>query len=173
MKTFLKVVAGAAAAALIVAAAPAKAQAGHRDGETAAAIIAGVATVGIIAALASHDRNVSVAVHAGYTVPPARWRAPPRAPVWVRGHYEVRREKVCIPGRWVIETIPAEYGWVRHGWRRHRVLIRPAGTRRVWIPERIEWRETRVWVPGHHQPTPRSAWRDDGHRGRVDRWARY
>ncbi len=75
---------------------------------------------------------------------------PPRQ--WVAGHYEVRREKVVHPGFWREEVTPAEYGWVRGrcgGWQY--VVIKPECRRRVWVPERCEWVETRVWVPGHYE----------------------
>ncbi len=75
---------------------------------------------------------------------------PPRR--WVAGYYEVRREKVVHPGYWREEVIPAQYGWVkdRCGTRRH-VVIKPECRRRVWVPERCEWVETKVWIPGRHE----------------------
>ena len=71
--------------------------------------------------------------------------APPPPPL---GYYECRPERVCIPGYWSTESEPPVYGWVRHGCHAEYVMIRPACTHRVWVPERYEVRETRVWVPG-------------------------
>jgi hypothetical protein len=136
------------AAALLVAAAPNKAEAGNKDCDTAAAIVAGVAAVGLLAVIASQSNSrVAVDYRVGSYMPP-----PPPPPVqeWVPGHYEISRERVCIPGYWTTVTEPAEYGWVRQGCRRVWVMIKPPCTRKVWVPERYEWQETRVWVPGHY-----------------------
>src|SRR5262249_20515325 len=74
---------------------------------------------------------------------------PPR--VWIEGHYDCGRERVCIPGYYTTECVPAEYGWVRHGCRSEYVLIHSEYRRQVWVPERFEYRETKVWVPGHFE----------------------
>ena len=155
MKALLKWIGIPVTAAVILATTPATSRAEdyrhqlpdrHRDNNGAAvAIVAGIATIGLIAALASHNDRPYSRYDRGYCPPPP----PPQR--WVPGHYETRRERVCVPGYWDTVTIPAEYGWVRHGCRQAWVMIRPECTRRVWVPERYEWRETRVWVPGRHE----------------------
>ena len=118
----------------------------HPDNNRAAvAIVAGIATIGLIAALASqHDRPYDRYDRGYYPPPPP----PPPPQRWVPGHYETRNERVLVPGYWDTVTVPAEYGWARHGCRQVWVMINPECTRRVWVPERYEYRETRVWVPG-------------------------
>lgn len=142
MKTILKIVAVPVAAAVMMLAAPSTSRAehyerGHRggDGATAAAIVAGIATVGIIAAIASqHDREYRPA----YCAPPPPRYEPPQQ--WVPGHYEMRREQVCVPGYWTTVVERRHHGWGRRGCEE-----------RVWVPERYEWRATQVWVPGHYE----------------------
>jgi hypothetical protein len=146
MKTVLKAIAVGTAIALGTAVMPATSYAGeHYRGDngwnTAVAVIAGVAIVGTIAAIASqHDHDRSYGRH-DYCPPPP-------------GHYEIRHQRVCIPGYWDTVVTPAEYGWVRYGCRWSYVVVRPECARRVWVPERTEWQETRVWVPGHVEPGP-------------------
>jgi hypothetical protein len=154
MKNFLKAVAVGVAVTFAVSAAPVKAHADHNDGwNTAAAVIAGVAAVGVIAAIASQHDAVSADVHVshyGPPLPPPPPRCePPRR--WIPGHYECNRERVCIPGYWETVTEPAQYSWVRYGCRWEYVVVKPACARRVWVPERFEWQETKIWVPGRYE----------------------
>ncbi len=74
---------------------------------------------------------------------------PPRR--FIPGHYETRREKIVRPGYWDVIVDPAEYGWVRRGCRWEYVVVRPECRRRVWVPERCEWVETQVWIPGRYE----------------------
>jgi len=142
MKTILKVVAVAASLALITAAVPTKSYAGDDEWATAGKVLTGVAAVGLIAILASQaDGHTSV--HASYGAPPPRQ--------WIPGHYECRRERVCHPAHWDTVVDPAQYGWVRHGCRWEYVMVKPECVRRIWVPERTEWREAKVWVPGHFE----------------------
>jgi hypothetical protein len=153
MKKLLKLIGAPVIVAVVLATTPATSRAeeyrhrpppqNHRNNDGAAiAVFAGIATIGLIAALASHNDRHYDRYDRGYCPPPP----PPQR--WVPGHYETRNERVCIPGYWDTVTVPAEYGWVRHGCRQVWVQIKPECTRRVWVPERYEWRETRVWVPG-------------------------
>jgi hypothetical protein len=152
MKTILKfVTVPAVAIALLVAATPNTARAEgyyrhheHRGNDGAAvAIVAGIAAVGLIAALASnHDRDYAPRAYCPPPPPPQRW---------VPGHYETRQERVCIPGYWDTVVEPAQWAWVRHGHRAEYVMVRPECARRVWIPERYEWRTTQIWVPGRFE----------------------
>lgn len=146
MKGILKVLAVAVAGALILTTAPAQARDGHHDGSNVGTIIAGIAAVGIIAAIASQHGDAHVHVE-HYGPPPP----PPPPQCWVPGHYETRREQVCVPGYWSTVVTPAEYGWVQQGHHSGYVLIKPECVRRVWVPERYEWRETQIWVPGHYE----------------------
>jgi hypothetical protein len=138
MKRILRVGAITMAAIATFAVAPLTVRADHNDSRSTSFYI-GIAAEGFRASFASYDR----------CAPP-----PPR---WIPGHYETRRDRVCIPGYWQTIEVPAEYGWVRHGWRWCYVVVKPACTRRVWVPERYEWRETRVWVPGHYETPDRYA----------------
>ncbi len=149
MKTAWKLLTVPLVAATMLLALPNSSRADHgrydnprRDNNNAAvAIVAGIAAVGVIAAIASHhdrDRHVARA----YCAPPP----PPPPRHWVPGHYETRRERVCIPGYWQTVTEPVRHPHGR-GWGHHQVRYVP---RQVWVPERFEWRETQVWVPGHH-----------------------
>jgi hypothetical protein len=152
MKRFWKIATGVTLAAMLAMFGSPVAHADHdrkdrgKSNDRTAAIVAGIATVGLIAALASRDSAVSVSYHAPRCSPP-----PPRQ-VWVPGHYQTVREKVCRPGYWETVRTPAEYGWVRHGCSWHYVLVKPACTTRVWVPERCEFIEKHVWVPGHFKP---------------------
>ena len=156
MKKTFKIVAVGLAATLIVAFAPRGAYAEHNESwNNTGAIVAGIATVGIIAAIASsHNGSYSVSYHgSSYPPPPPPRCEPPPPPrqVWYSGHYETQRNQVCIPGYWNVVQVPAEYGWVctPRGWRY--VEVKPACTQRVWVPERYEWQETRVWIPGRYE----------------------
>lgn len=144
MKTTLKVLAVTVAAALTLTTAPTTARAEHDDWNKFAAVLTGIAAVGTIIAVASHD-DARAHVRIERCAPP-----PPPPQHWVPGHYEVRRETICIPGRWDTIVTPAEYGWVKHGCHKRYVLIKPECVRRVWVLERTEWREARVWVPGQY-----------------------
>lgn len=140
MKTILKAVAVIAAVALGTAAAPTKSYAGDREWATAGKVLTGIAAVGLIASLASQPAHCA---------PPPPRCEPPRQ--WIPGHYEIQRDRVCIPPHWETIVEPAQYEWVRHGHRWEYVLVKPECIRRVWVREQIEWREARVWVPAHYE----------------------
>jgi hypothetical protein len=168
MKTcsWIKVSAIGAAAVFATTLMPQTSYAGSRDCDnddnTGAAIVAGIAAVGLIAAIASQHSNVSVDYSYSNRVyrppqcapppPPPRCEPPQR---WIPGHYETVREKVVHPGYWDTVTTPAEYAWVKHGCRWEYTMIKPPCTKRVWVPERCEWIEKQVWVAGHYEPVPR------------------
>jgi hypothetical protein len=80
----------------------------------------------------------------------------PARRVWVPGHYETRLVSHWVPGHYRIERVPAEYQvFVDRYGRTHRIVVRPACTRKVWVAGRYETRRTRVWVPGHYErPRP-------------------
>jgi hypothetical protein len=150
VKAIYKAVAVGMVGALVMATMPATAHAEHRrDNDTAVAVIAGVATVGIIAAIASsHHADMYVSYNYRASAPPPRCEPPPR---FIGGHYEVRRERVVQPGHWETVVEPAQYGWVRRGHHHVYVVVKPECHQRVWVPERCDWVETRVWVPGHYE----------------------
>jgi hypothetical protein len=166
-KTWMKMTAIGTVAVFAATFVPQTSFAGGRDhydhhDNTAAAIFAGVAAVGIIAAVASSQHaDVSVDYRVGTSVyrppqhcppPPPRCEPPQR---WIPGHYETVREKVVHPGYWDTVTEPAEYGWVRHGCRWEYKMIKPPCTKRIWVPERCEWIEKQVWVAAHFEPVPK------------------
>ena len=63
------------------------------------------------------------------------------------GRWELRCERVLVPGFWETRTIPAVHGWVLDacGFRVWGVLT-PARCERVWVPARYETQQRRVWV---------------------------
>ena len=86
------------------------------------------------------------------------------------GHYERQEQRVLVePGRYEIRHIPAVYGNRRDGrgnkhktpaWsgarrggrgKKNQVVIRPARTKKVWIPARYEKRKVKVWVPDRYE----------------------
>lgn len=69
---------------------------------------------------------------------------------YTRGHYATRARRVVVPGHHVRRVVPAEYAvrWSRAEGAYVTVCVRPRSTVRVWVPERIEVRRRRVWVPG-------------------------
>jgi len=149
MQTFLKLTGVSLVAMVMLTATSRPAYAGHDDGwETAGLVLAGIAAVGTIAAIV-HGESADVHVEVGYNhrpPPPPRCEPPRR---WIPAHYEVRSQKVVHPGHWEVVVEPARYGWVRHGHCNRYVLLQPACRKRVWVPERCEWVETRVRVAGH------------------------
>lgn len=151
MKTILKTVAVVAAVALATTALPSKSYAGDQEWATAGKVLTGIAAVGLVAVLASQANHNATVVNASYGTPsyPAPRCEPPRQ--WIPAHYEIQRERVCQPAHWETVVDPAQYGWVRAGRQWVYVMIKPECVRRVWVPERVEWRETKVWVPGHFE----------------------
>jgi len=69
---------------------------------------------------------------------------------YLDGHHVVRRRRVVLPGHHVERVVAAryEFRWSRHGQIFVRVLVQPEHIVREWIPERVEFRNKRVWVPG-------------------------
>jgi hypothetical protein len=81
-----------------------------------------------------------------------RGRAPRLEPrrTWIPGHYEVRHERVWVPGCTRQEWVPARYEWrLDSCGRRFQILIAPGHWITVTDPGRYELREARVWVPGY------------------------
>lgn len=69
---------------------------------------------------------------------------------WIPGHYEMRCERVWVPGCTRQEWVPARYEWrLDNCGRRFQVLIAPGHWITVTDPGRYETREARVWVPGY------------------------
>ncbi len=144
MKTMLKTIAVTVMAAMLMMAGPTKTYADHNDAETLGQVFAGIAALGFFASILNHHET---------PLPPEPYCAPPPPPKhWVPGHYEIHREKVCIPGYWKKIVVPAKFRRLctPRGWRR--VLVRPARRKEIWIPERYVWQEDKVWVPGHYEP---------------------
>jgi len=143
MKSLMKVVAVGSALALGIAAMPTKSYASDRDWATVGKVLTGVAAVGVLSAIIHDARPVGVSVRVDHCPPPP----PPR---WIPGHYETRQDRICIPGYWTTVTEPAQYVSVRRGRHTVQVMTRAACAQRVWVAERYEIRETRVWVPARH-----------------------
>ena len=63
------------------------------------------------------------------------------------GRWEVRWERVLVPGSWQTRAVPAVHGWVLDGCgRRVWAVVTPATCERVWVPARCEAQQRRVWV---------------------------
>lgn len=77
-----------------------------------------------------------------------RVQAPQR--VWVPGHYETRQREVVIPGgterRWVPARFETRYDSCG---RRFSIQVSTGHWELVRLPDRIEIRHERVWVPAH------------------------
>lgn len=69
--------------------------------------------------------------------------------VWVPGHYEVRCERVWVPGACERVWVPPVYQW-RHDscGRAYQVLVCDGYWKTVEHPGRWENREVKVWVEG-------------------------
>lgn len=91
---------------------------------------------------------------------------PPPCRVWVPGHYEVREEKVWVPGVCERVWVPPTYKMVWDGCRPVRVVCRPGHYRAIEHPGRWECREVRVWVPGRHELANRPPVERHEYRGR-------
>ena len=76
---------------------------------------------------------------------------PAAAPRYIPGHYQIVREKVLIPGTCYQAYVPARYqsGCGIFGLR-YRRLIAPAHYETRRTPDRYEYRNRRVWVPGRY-----------------------
>lgn len=63
------------------------------------------------------------------------------------GRWELRYERVCVPGYWETRAVPAVEGWVLSlcGVRVWGVVT-PPRCERLWVPARYEMRQRRVWV---------------------------
>jgi hypothetical protein len=64
-----------------------------------------------------------------------------------RGRWELRCERVLVPGYWDVQCHLARYGWVydlcgQRSWG----VVEPAYQQRIWVPTRYENRSRRVWV---------------------------
>lgn len=97
----------------------------------------------------------------------------------VPGHYETRTERVLVdpghyerqtqriqvePRRYEVRHIPAVYK-TRRGERgkKYKVMVRPARTKKVWVPPRYEKRKVKVWVPDRYEIRKVKVW-VPGHR---------
>jgi len=69
------------------------------------------------------------------------------------GHYEWRTEQVVVqPGRYETRHVPAvEQVLYDSNGNAHRVIVRPAGVEKVWVPPTCETRRVRVWVPPRYE----------------------
>jgi hypothetical protein len=155
MKTILRAIAVGVSVALITAAAPTKSYAGDHEWATVGKVLTGIGAVGLFAVLASQADH-HAAPHDGCAQlpppPPTVYAPPPPPPQqWIPGHYECRRQRVCLPAHWESVTNPAQYGWVWTGYRYDYTVVRPPTVQQVWVPERFTWQETKVWVPSHFE----------------------
>lgn len=71
---------------------------------------------------------------------------------FVPGKWGYRLREVVEPGYYeVVHTEPVyELRWDDCRRVRVRVLVRPGGERRVWVPPRTVTRRVRVWIPRHY-----------------------
>jgi len=69
---------------------------------------------------------------------------------YVEGHHVVRRVRVVLPGHHVERVIPARYEvrWRGFGHGYVQVLVQARHVVREWVPERVVYRNRRVWVRG-------------------------
>lgn len=73
---------------------------------------------------------------------------PPR--VWVAGHYEMRCERVWVPGTCERVWVAPVYEWRRDACgRTYQVLVCAGYWRTIENPGRWEDREVKVWVEGY------------------------
>ena len=71
---------------------------------------------------------------------------------WIDGHYEGRSREVYVPGYFRNEVVPPVYV-ERRGPRGVclKIMVRPAGLRKVWVAPTTMRRTEQVWVPGHYR----------------------
>lgn len=70
------------------------------------------------------------------------------------GHYETQTQQVLVqPGHHeTVVTVPAVTKAVTQAdGSTQVVIVQPAQTTRVWIPDRFETRETQVWIPAQYE----------------------
>jgi hypothetical protein len=69
---------------------------------------------------------------------------------YVAGHHVTRVHRVVVPGHHVERVVPArfEVHWSSRHRAYVRVQVRARQVIRTWVPERVEHRRRRVWIPG-------------------------
>ena len=145
--------------------APARNRGGNRDGGSRSGLSLSVDLTRLLFANASTTTRQWV---------PGQYQTHTEQVLVEPAHYELRQQRVLVePAHYEIQTLPA-IEKIRRGSRRNpqRFVIKPARTRKVWVPDRYEMRtvkvyvpdryetrQSRVWVPGHwvHQPARSSA----------------
>lgn len=76
------------------------------------------------------------------------------------GHFEIQREQVLVsPAHYETRTTPAVYENRRgHRGKFYLVMVQPAQTVRVWVPDQYEIREAKVWVQASPVCAPPAAY---------------
>ncbi len=93
---------------------------------------------------------------------------------WVPGYYQTRTEQVLVepghhewheqsvlvePGHYETRSLPPVEEILRHSRGRvHKVVTKPARTRKVWIPDRYEMRKVKVYVPPRYETRQVRVW---------------
>ncbi|MCK4850365.1 MAG: hypothetical protein KAT11_03385 [Phycisphaerae bacterium] len=93
---------------------------------------------------------------------------------WVPGHYQVRTEQLLVepghyewhkqrvlvePGHYEIRTLPAAEKIRRDSRRKaQKVVVKPARTKKVWVPARYEMRKVKVYVPPRYETRRIRVW---------------
>ncbi len=93
---------------------------------------------------------------------------------WVRGQYQTRTEQVLVepshyewrkqqvlvePGHYETRTLPAAEKIRRNSRpKAQKVVVKPARTRKVWIPARYEMRKVKVYVPPRYETRQIRVW---------------
>ena len=76
------------------------------------------------------------------------------------GHYEWRTERVQVsPGHYEMHyTLPVEEITYDSNGNAHKVVVKPGGTEKVWIPARYEERKVKIWVPARYESRRVRVW---------------
>ena len=76
------------------------------------------------------------------------------------GHYEWHKQRVLVePGHYETRTLPAAEKIRRDSRRKgQKVVVKPARTKKVWIPARYEMRKVKVYVPPRYETRQIRVW---------------
>ena len=69
------------------------------------------------------------------------------------GHYEMKTQPVLVePGHFEARTVPAvTHTITKADGSTEVVVVQPARTTQVWVPDRYEMKTTKVWVPARYE----------------------
>ena len=76
------------------------------------------------------------------------------------GHYEWRKQRVLVePGHYETRTLPAAEKIRRNSRpKAQKVVVKPARTKKVWVPARYEMRKVKVYVPPRYETRRIRVW---------------